>query len=236
MNVSFPNLSRLAQCVLVLAHLAITRPSVAADPPPVIVPAEFSTQITHPFYPLLPGTKWQYFEKKGRDETHIVMEVQRATQEIMGVKCVSVWEQATVANVVKEESTAYYAQHQDGSVWFFGEAIKEYKPGGRTSDLGSWKAGVAGAQPGVVMPSTLKVGARFRQNYCRDVAEDKSEIISLGEDVTVTAGAYKGCLRLKEWSMLASGSSKKWYARGIGLVRTEALDGEITVLVSFTKP
>jgi hypothetical protein len=204
----------------------------------VIVPADYSTTVTNPFYPLAPGMKWQYLEKKGRDEAHIFMEVLRTTRLVMGVRCVVVQERMMVADKLKEESSAWYAQHQDGSVWFFGEAIQEHKPGGRISDVGSWEAGINGAQAGVVMPSQWPIGMRFRQNYCRNVAEDMGEIIALAAGVraSVPAGEYTGCLRLREWSMLASGSSKKWFAKGVGLVRTEALDGETTVLVTFTKP
>jgi hypothetical protein len=219
----------------IVAVLSMLR-SDAAEPDVVIVPGDFSSVVTHPLHPLLPGMKWQYFEKKGRDETTITMGVQRSTKDILGVKCITVFEQAKIAGVLKEESRAWYAQHKDGSVWFFGEAITEFKPGNRVSDLGSWQAGIAGAKPGVVMPGKLAVGLRFRQNYCRNIAEDRSEIIALGETVKVPAGEFKSCLRMREWSMLASGSSKKWYAKDVGLVRIDALDGETTVLVSFTKP
>jgi len=35
--------------------------------------------------------------------------------------------------------------------------------------------------------------------------------------------------------LLESGSEKKWYARGIGLVRAESTSGEVSTLVSITK-
>jgi hypothetical protein len=35
--------------------------------------------------------------------------------------------------------------------------------------------------------------------------------------------------------MLESGTSKKWYARGVGLVRAECTGGEVSVLLSITR-
>ena len=35
--------------------------------------------------------------------------------------------------------------------------------------------------------------------------------------------------------MLDSGTSKKWYAKGVGLVRDESTDGEVSNLISLTR-
>ena len=59
--------------------------------------------------------------------------------------------------------------------------------------------------------------------------------IALDETVTVPAGTYTGCVRTKEWPLLEAGSEKKWYAKGIGFIRSESTGGEVVALVSMTK-
>jgi hypothetical protein len=61
------------------------------------------------------------------------------------------------------------------------------------------------------------------------------QIVALGETVTVPAGAFANCLRTKEWSLLESGGEKRWYAPGIGFVRSEAI-GEVVALISIKWP
>ena len=134
-----------------------------------------------------------------------------------------------------EETSAWYAQDRQGAVWLFGEAAREFKSWGRVSTEGSWEAGVQGAQPGVVMPARPKVGDRYRQEYLAGVAEDIGQIAALDEAVTVPGGNYTSCVRTREWSMLDSGTSKKWYAKGVGLVRAEDTAGEVSALVSVTR-
>ena len=120
-------------------------------------------------------------------------------------------------------------------MWCFGSTTKEAKPGGRVSTEGSWEAGVQGAQPGIMMPAHPAVGDRYRQEYQPDVAEDIGQIAALDETVTVPGGTFKACVRTREWSMLESGTSRKWYAKGTGLVRAESTDGEVSTLLSITR-
>lgn len=96
----------------------------------------------------------------------------------------------------------YFAQDKQGTVWFFGEAAKEFLSFGRVSTEGSWEAGVNGAQPGIVMPARPTVGERFRLEYLANVAEDIGQIAALGEAMGVPFGAFTDCVRIREWSML----------------------------------
>jgi hypothetical protein len=226
-----------AATVALLGLIAVCVPAGGAgrEYRPEIVPSEFSHHVTHPYFPLTPGTTLNYSETNGRETALGTVTVTHDTKVVMGVKCLVVHETATVDGVLKEDIREWYAQHRDGSVWCFGEAAREFKPGGRVFTEGSWEAGVGGAQPGVVMPGDLRVGHRYRQELMRNVAEDIAEISALRETVTVPAGTFTDCVRTRDWSMLESGSSKKWFARGVGFVRAEAVGGEECVLLSITR-
>jgi len=203
---------------------------------PQITPAEFQAIVDNPYFPLVPGTMWKYVENAGGESSESEVMVTHDTKVVMGVKCVVVRDRVKEYGVLREETYSWYAQDKQGTVWHFGDAAKEFKSGGRVNTSGSWEAGVKGAKPGIIMPGNPEPGKPYRQQYARDEAEDMAQIIALSESVTVPAGSFTECVRTKEWSMLEAGSEKKWYAKGVGLVRTESTGGEESVLASVTRP
>jgi hypothetical protein len=207
----------------------------AADYQPGIDPANFQATIDNPYYPLVPGTTYVYVEtaRGERSESEIV--VTHETKQIMGVECVVVHDVVTANGAVAEETDTWIAQDKRGNVWSFGEATQEISAGGAVSTFGSWEAGIDGAQPGILMPANPMPGEPYRQSYQLGVAEDMGQVVALGESVTVPAGAFSDCVRTEEWSELESGSAKKWYAKGVGAVRSEATGGEVEMLVSITR-
>ena len=227
---AFPSSLRLPALLFAFVTAAAGEPDQ-----PKIDPANFTHIVNNPWFPLMPGSTATFIEQIGREKRENKVAVTHETKTIMGVKCVVVHDTVTRDGTVLEDTFDWYAQDKQGTVWYFGEATREFKSGGRMSTEGSWEAGVNGAQPGIVMPGHPKVGDRYRQEYLASVAEDIGQIAALDETVAVPLGSYKGCVRTREWSMLDSGTSKKWYAKGIGLVRAESTDGEVSTLVSLTR-
>jgi len=154
----------------------------------------------------------------------------------MGVTCVVVHDQLTQQGVLKEETLDWYAQDKQGNVWYFGEATKEFRAHGKVSTEGSWEAGVEGSQPGIIMKGQPVAGEPYRQEYDKGEAEDMGQVVAVDDSVTVPFGSFTGCVRTREWSMLEPGTEKKWYAKGIGVVRTESTTKEVSTLVSVTRP
>ena len=220
-----------------LASFILLATALAAAEPyrPDIRPANFTHVVNNTYHPLTPGTTAVYLEQYGREKRENKIVVTRQTKTIMGVKCVVVHDTVTLDGKLLEETFAWFAQDKQGNVWIFGEAGKEFLSFGRISTEGSWEAGVQGAQPGIIMPGKPKIGERYRQEYLANVAEDIGQIAALGETASVPNGNYKDCVRTREWSMLESGTSRKWYAKGVGLVRAESTDGELTTLISHTR-
>ncbi len=87
-----------------------------------------------------------------------------------------------------------------------------------------------------MMPAAAKSGQPYRQEFYAGWAEDMGQIVALGETVTVPAGTFTNCLRTKEWSLLESGGEKRWYAPGVGFVRSEGIGGEVVTLLSIKCP
>lgn len=202
---------------------------------PAIDPAHFTHVVSNPWFPLVPGSTATFLEQDGREKRENKIAVTHDTKTILGVKCVVVHDTVTLDGALTEDTSGWFAQDRQGTVWYFGEATRQFRSGGRVSTDGSWEAGVKGAQPGIVMPAHPRVGERYRQEYLAGVAEDIGQIVALDESVTVPFGTFKGCVRTREWSMLESGTSKKWYAHGVGLVRAESTSGEVSTLLSVTR-
>ena len=78
-----------------------------------------------------------------------------------------------------------------------GEATKEYS-GGRVNTEGSWRAGVNGAQPGIIVPAHPRIGASYRQEYLKGHAEDNARNMSVDEQLTVPQGHYDHALMTRE--------------------------------------
>jgi len=207
-----------------------------ADYHPQIDPANFQTAVDNPYLPLVPGTTFKLIEKLGRHTRENEVTVTSDKKVIMGISCTVVHDVVREKGELKEDTYDWYAQDKQGNVWYFGEDTKEYHGPNKVDTEGSWEAGVGPNQPGIIMPGEPKIGEIFRQEYGPGHAEDMGQVVAHGQVVTVPAGTYRDCLKTKEWSLLESGHENKWYAKGVGVVRTVSTDKEVAVLVSVTRP
>jgi hypothetical protein len=203
-------------------------PTASTSPAPAsttyqvrVVPAEFSADVTNPWFPLPPGRTLVYTGVSDGEPVREVVEVTEETQLVGGVRCRVVVDRVYESGELAETTRDYYAQHRDGTVWYFGEDTATLLEGGRMeSTEGTWHAGVLGAQPGIVMGPAPTVGERHRQEYLRGIAEDFYEVTATGLTVRVPYRTFTGALRTKEWSPLEPGVvAAKIYARGIGMIK-----------------
>jgi hypothetical protein len=193
---------------------------------PRIDPAAFGTTVDNPFFPLRPGMRWQYRSntEEGVETTTVV--VTKRLRRVMGISCVEVRDTVRLDGVIIEDTLDWFAQHRDGTVWYFGEDTKEYEDGSVVSTAGSWEAGVKGALPGIVMPAQPQVGDRYRQEYYRGEAEDMAQVLSVTERARVPVGSYTGVVKTKDTTPLEPQVLEyKYYARGIGPVLTVDVAG-----------
>lgn len=206
---------------------------------PTIDPANFVLGIDNPYFPLVPGTAWVYEGETEDGLERIEVKVLDETREVMGITCVIVQDTVWLDGEMIEDTLDWYAQDQDGNVWYMGEDTYEYENGVAVNSNGAWEAGVDGALPGIVMQGEPEVGESYRQEYYVGEAEDMAEVISLTESVTIAYGAYENVLVTKEWTPLEPGKAEnKYYAAGVGLMLEEVVEGgEGRIeLIEFTTP
>jgi len=193
--------------------------------------------IDNPFWPLVPGTTFVY--EPVPNEDHVVNtvtvtgDVKTVTVDGRGIECRVVYDVETVDGTLTEETFDWYAQDDDGNVWYCGEDTTAYLDDGTVSKEGSWEAGVDGALPGYLILAEPRPGVCYQQEYYEDEAEDRGKVLRLNAKVSVDYGDFKNCLKTKEWTRLEPGNIEhKYYARGTGLVLIEELK-EKTVRVEL---
>jgi hypothetical protein len=194
--------------------------------------------IDNPLFPLPVGRILTY-EADTEDglETNTV-EITSQTKVILGVTCVVVHDQVYLDGELTEDTLDWFAQDQDGNVWYMGEDSKELVGGVVVSTAGSWEGGVDGATPGIVMWGTIPdVGLTYRQEYYAGEAEDMATILATDEMADVPYGMFSGCLKTGEFTPLEKDTyEEKYYAPGIGDVLEVDQDDVRTELVDVQDP
>jgi hypothetical protein len=147
---------------------------------------------------------------------------------ILGVECTVVRDLAYEDEVLAESTFDWYAQDQDGKVWYFGEDTRELDSFGNViTTQGSWEAGINNAFPGIIMLAEPKVGDRYQQEVAPGAAMDMAKVRSLDESACVTYGCFDDLLSTKEWSLLDRGPvDHKFYAAGVGFILEIKVKGE----------
>lgn len=205
-------------------------------------PADFSTNIDNPYWPMRPGSKWVYSEAdtKGRRET-VVVEVTEQTKKIAnGIRARVVRDTVSEKGKRVEVTDDWYAQDKAGNIWYLGEYVTNYENGAAVDHAGSFEAGIDGAQPGIAMPADPRPGLSYRQEYYEGEAEDKGAVITVGEEqVEVPFGFFEeGVLMTRDLVPLEPRVQElKFYAPGVGpllSVHTDGAGGR-AALVSFAE-
>ncbi len=157
------------------------------------------------------------------------------TRKVAGVEVLVLEEKVFANDELIERALDFFAQHDDGTVYYFGELVDNYENGKIVDHDGSWLAGKNGAEPGIVMPADPFVGQTFNQENAPGVAEDQSRVLALDENVKTPAGKFKGCAKFEDTNPLDSPPTTefKWFCPGVGLVRDVDAEGFVE-LVSYT--
>ena len=182
-----------------------------------------STTINNPYFPVVPGTRFTYKGAVQKTPVVDVVTVTRNTPTIDRVKTVEVRDQVVEDGVLTEDTLDWYAQDDQGNVWYFGELATQLPAG--THD-GSWTAGVDGAQPGYIMEAAPKVGDVYCQENAPGVAQDAAQVLSVTASRSVPLGSFTGnVLQTKDYSLLESHNENKFYAAHVGLLEAISSTG-----------
>jgi hypothetical protein len=177
-------------------------------------PSRFTSEIDNPWFPLRPGTRWTY------------REVDADWKRIAGIDARVVRDTVRQDGQVLEDTFDFYAQDDDGNVWYMGEDTAEFEDGRIATREGSFEAGVDGAQAGIAMPGHPRPGQRYRQEFRKGEAEDQGAVLSTDELVEASIGRYQHAVLTRDTNPLEPHVSEyKLFAEDVGLVLTLDVSG-----------
>ena len=204
---------------------------------PVLDSARFVAVIDHPYFPLPVGRTLVYTGTKDEQPQTDRVTVTDRTKVILGITTTVVRDVARHHGALLEKTLDYYAQDDQGTVWYLGEDTTAYLPNGKTDTSGSFVAGVDRAQPGIIMPGNPQIPDSYRQECLAGQAEDTAWVVATNGSVQVPYGNVRHALTTLEATRVEPGAyDRKVYGPGIGIVSERALtgDNEFAQLVSVS--
>jgi hypothetical protein len=224
-----------ASAGLLLALALLTGPSASASGPPYpqstepanLKPAEFTTNITNPYFPVLPGMRWKVRVTSQTGENSIqTIKVTNQTKLIAdGVTARVVNDVVSDHGKPVEKTKDWYAQDSAGNVWYFGENTVEFSHG-KKDHSGSFEAGVNGADAGVAMPAHPAVGMTYREEFSVGRAMDHSRVLSTDARASAPFGQFDSAVLIQDETPLEPHVLElKLYAPGVGQVLAQTVSG-----------
>ncbi len=189
--------------------------------------------IDNPYYPLHPGQIRSYRAEAVDDESgEVEVETNDAfvtfeTIDIQGVAATVVRDTAYLNGMLVEDTLDYYAQDQDGNVWYLGEDVINYRYDDDgafigTDDAGSFRAGLDGAQGGWKMKADIGFGAGYFQEFDPGNAVDEGIVVDVGQTVEIGLGTFTGAIKILDTTALEPDVAEfKSYVPGLGEVLVE---------------
>lgn len=207
------------------------------------------TTIDNPYHPFVVGRVKTFEILQGNNDATVIdtylADTRTFTVSGTSVTCRTLEEMELEDGEIVEISRNYFAQADDGTVYYFGETVDNYEDGVIVDHDGSWLVGgpqagdpvgtATAVDPAVFMPGTPEQGDVFFPEDLFPFVHERDEIIKTGKRVVVPAGQFLDCVKIKETSLLSSGSEVKWYAPGVGVVQVKER-GEILELHEIVDP
>lgn len=125
---------------------------------------------------------------------------------------------------VQEVAYDLYAQADDGSVWYFGEDVSDFKDGVIYTKEGTWLAGKDGP-PNMIMPGKPKVGDAYRAENMPGIALEEVTVTAIDHTYDGPLGPIPGAMLGKELHQDGT-YDEKTFAPGYGEVLTGS-DGDV---------
>ena len=194
--------------------------------------ATFSLASTNMYYPLRVGSEAILEGAEDGELIRIERRVLADTEVVLGVTTHVLEARELVDGALYEVARNFYVEASDGTVCYFGEDVQFFENGQVVNMNGSWRAGVGGALPGIIMPASPKVGDAYFQENAPGIAIDMGRITSTTTSVTFMGTSYTNAVTVMDSNPLDTCDEEeaKFYLPMIG----EAGD-TVKTLISFTQ-
>ena len=198
------------------------------------------------YYPIIPGHKHvherpDHPDGHYRKETVVLDETEDFDLPGIGkFKTAVIQEEEYMDGVLTQRAKNWFAMDRTtNSLYAFGEVSWEINEEGKPIFAGTWRAGeVDGngvAEPGLLMPGTFTLGSRYIFDGSESAAFGGSENMETGISITVPAGLFKDCVRVREQGLInLNDITDKIWCPVVGVV-TDTSDGKLIVSNALPK-
>jgi len=191
-------------------------------------PCHFTENIDNPYFPLSKYTgktlRFAGTMNENGKTIQIVEEWQVLTQtvEIDEVFTVPVLVTEYEDGEIIEIATDFYAQGNNGVVYFFGEYSTDYENGQPVGHEGSWLVGDDTPMPGIMMPSNpgLGVGFSYMVEDVPGLVHEKSIVRNLHSPIKVKFGSYNDALSVRLYDFNDGNYGTNYFALKVGLIKS----------------
>lgn len=176
------------------------------------------TEITNPLFPISTlDSVLLLGEVDGlpfRAETTLIQGTQTVIVDGEPIEVVVSQYTAYLDGRIEEVAIDRYAQADDGSVWYLGEDVFDYRDGAVAITEGTWLAGRDGP-PAMIMPADPQVGDVFRAENVTGIVFEEIAVKAIDETVDGPTGPVDGAVVMQELHLDGS-LSDKLFAPGYG--------------------
>ncbi len=126
---------------------------------------------------------------------------------------------------IHEVAIDWYAQADDGSVWYFGEDVFNYEDGKVADTKGTWVAGDT-TPAAMIMPAQPRVGSVYRPENAPGIAFEEVRVDKVDQQIDGPSGKISGAIEVNELHMDGTREGKV-FAPGYGEFSTGSPGGDL---------
>jgi hypothetical protein len=187
--------------------------------------------------PYLPLSKFDRCELKGRLDdgsrertVRKLLDRTRAfTIDGRRVEAAVIEDRAFEDGELVERTLDYFAQGDDGAVYYLGEHVANIRRGRVVHHRGSWLYGKHTDVLGVAMPAEPVLGAQWRFEDVPGITVESNRIEEVGMRSRAGGRLFTDVIRVQEFIQPEGDLEYKLYARGTGLIAEYPPDGRVVL-------
>jgi hypothetical protein len=196
------------------------------------------TSITHPLFPKSKLSQVIQLGAEGRDKLRFEVTQLPKTKVVRWngrkIETRVTHFVAYMNGRILEVAVDFFAQADDGSVWYFGENVDNYKHGVIADHEGTWLAGKDGP-PGMIMPANPHVGDVYRPENIPGLVFEEVTVKATGKSVPGPRGPVSGAVFVREHLMDGT-FEDKIYAPGYGEFQAHVASADELYNVALALP
>jgi hypothetical protein len=193
------------------------------------------TEITNPLFPTATLTQVIQLGQEACAKARVEVTLMPGTKVVE-------WDGQKVETVVRqyiaysgprivEVALDYFAQADDGSVWYFGEDVFNYEDGVVADMGGTWLAGKDGPA-GMIMPAQPEPGDVYRPENVPGLVFEEVTVRAVGQTIEGPRGPVPGGITTRE-HLMEGDLEDKAFAPGYGESRIQAEDELVQVALAL---